>query len=70
MAIFKRCEGLTYRQIETSKEARLWLGQIILPAAGVWLLCPELREFVKEKTKDGIDHVKVKVKKITDKIHR
>ena len=65
-----RHEGLTYRQIETSKEARLWLGQIILPAAGIWLLCPELREFVKDKAREGANAVKVKARKVKDKIIR
>lgn len=26
---------MTYKQIEASREARLWIGQIIVPAASV-----------------------------------
>lgn len=40
---------MTYKQIEASREARLWIGQIIVPAVGLALAIPESREWVKDK---------------------
>ena len=40
---------MTYKQIEASREARLWIGQVIIPAAtaaAVILANPETREKV------------------------
>ena len=37
---------MTYKQIEASREARLWISQIVVPAitlAGSTLLIPEVR---------------------------
>ena len=45
---------MTYKQIEASREARLWLGQIIIPAASVAiaiLSIPEVREAIGTKVK-------------------
>lgn len=36
-----------YQKIETSREIRLWIGQILVPAAGVLMLFPEVRERAK-----------------------
>lgn len=46
---------MTYRQIEASRELRLWIGQVIVPAIGVSVALstnPEVRRVVKEKAKD------------------
>ena len=43
---------MTYKQIEASREARLWIGQIIVPAVGLALAFPEARDWVKEKIED------------------
>jgi len=43
---------MTYKQIETSREIRLWLGQIIIPAASVavaMLSIPEVRYAITTK---------------------
>lgn len=43
---------MTYKQIEASREARLWIGQIIVPAASVvvaTLSIPEVRQMVATK---------------------
>ena len=43
---------MTYKQIEASREARLWVGQILVPAvsaAVVVLSIPEVREMVATK---------------------
>ena len=43
---------MTYKQIEASREARLWIGQIIVPAialAVTTLTIPEVRQVVSMK---------------------
>lgn len=54
---------MTYKQIEASREARLWIGQVIVPAvvgaATVLTLHPEL----KDKAKKKISSIKSKFKK-------
>ena len=43
---------MTYKQIEASREARLWLGQIIVPAltfAATTLAIPEVRQAIATK---------------------
>ena len=57
---------MTYKQIEASREARLWIGQVIVPAAvaGVTLMAnPEARAWVKQKTSDVKSKVKNKFSK-------
>lgn len=48
----------TWKQIEASREARLWIGQIIVPAVGLALAFPEARNWVK----DRIEEVKWKAR--------
>lgn len=43
---------MTYKQIEASREVRLWIGQIIVPAASVvvaTLSIPEVRQMIATK---------------------
>lgn len=43
---------MTYKQIEASREARLWIGQIMVPAVSAVvavLSIPEVREMVATK---------------------
>lgn len=41
---------MTWKQLEASREARLWIGQVIIPAAvGVMAVSPEVRQTVKTK---------------------
>lgn len=57
---------MTYKQIEASREARLWLSQIIIPAAGVVAMVmanPEARQAVSNKYKDVKASLKKKFKK-------
>ncbi len=60
---------MTYKQIEASREARLWLGQIIVPAmtlAVSTLAIPEVRQAVAakaENVKSSIKERKIKVVK-------
>lgn len=46
---------MTNRQIEESREARLWIGQVIIPtvaAVGGLIAIPEVREAIKAKAND------------------
>ena len=44
--------NMTYKQIEASREARLWLSQIIIPAMCITMMVPEVREAVAAKAKE------------------
>jgi hypothetical protein len=54
---------MTYKQIEASREARLWITQVLIPAIGVVMMIPESRKAVVEKAKDVRDRIKYKFKK-------
>lgn len=46
---------MTYKQIEASRELRLWIGQVIVPAIGVSaaiLANPNVRKAASEKLED------------------
>lgn len=58
---------MTYKQIETAREIRLWIGQIIVPACTVavtLLTIPEVRGAVAAKAKDIKKSIKNKRKTI------
>ena len=41
---------MTWKQIEASREARLWIGQVIVPAVvGIMAVSPEARQTVKKQ---------------------
>ena len=57
---------MTYKQIEAAREARLWLGQIIVPAATAvvaLMTVPEVRETVAIKAKSVKESIQTKFKK-------
>lgn len=54
---------MTNRQIETSRELRLWIAQVIVPAAFVVSSVPELRENVKRKLADTKEKIEYKMAK-------
>ena len=60
---------MTYKQIEASREARLWIGQIFVPAitlAATALTIPEVRQSIAAKAesiKRSIKDRKIKVVK-------
>ena len=57
---------MTYKQIEASREIRLWISQIIVPAAtivGTAMMIPEVREKVVSKAKSVKTAIKKKFKK-------
>ncbi len=52
---------MTYKQIEAAREVRLWIGQIVVPAATVAVTAmtiPEVRQMIAAKA----DSVKYKIK--------
>ena len=62
---------MTYKQIEASREARLWISQVIIPAVtivGTVLAVPEVRTAVVEKGKQVKESISNKIKKSKFKI--
>lgn len=57
---------MTYRQIETSREMRLWLGQIFIPAVTAAVsICaiPEVREAIATKARCVKQNIEQKMKR-------
>lgn len=57
---------MTYKQIEAAREVRLWLGQIVVPAATVVvtaLAIPEVRGAVAAKANSVKETINSKLKK-------
>ena len=57
---------MTYKQIEASREARLWISQVIVPVAATaatFMAIPEVKEAVVEKAKSIKQSIKNKFKK-------
>lgn len=53
---------MTNRQIETSREIRLWIRDIIVPSIGVGATVLWLHPEIKDNIKTKIDEVKSKFK--------
>ena len=51
---------MTWKQIEASREARLWITQVVVPLVGIAAMIPEVREAAVAKYKEIKDK---KVKK-------
>ena len=57
---------MTHKQIEASRETRLWIAQIIIPAltcVGIAMANPGIRNTVKSKIDDFKYRIKVKTNK-------
>ena len=54
---------MTWKQIETSREIRLWVGQIIVPLAGMAMFIPEVREAVGSKARKMKETINSKLHK-------
>ena len=57
---------MTYKQIEASREMRLWIGQVIVPAAAAAIAIasnPNTRDYISKK----YNNVKSRIKKKFDK---
>lgn len=47
---------MTYKQIEASREMRLWIGQVIVPAAAAVIAIasnPQARNYISEKYRNA-----------------
>lgn len=53
---------MTNRQIETSREIRLWIRDIIVPSIGVGSIILWLHPEIKDNIKSKVDEVKSKFK--------
>ena len=57
---------MTYKQIEASREMRLWIGQVIVPAAAAAIAIasnPNTREYISKK----YNNVKSRIQKKFEK---
>lgn len=54
---------MTNRQIDASRETRLWLTQVVIPIAGVVMMVPEAREAVVARVKQAKKNIEDKFKK-------
>lgn len=57
---------MTYKQIEASREARLWVTQIIVPtifSVGMLMSVPEIRNAVKTKASEIKEKIRSRSKK-------
>lgn len=54
---------MTNRQIETSREIRLWIRDIIVPSIGVGATVLWLHPEIKDNIKTKVDEIKSKLKK-------
>mgnify|MGYP007002422264 CR=1 FL=1 len=57
---------MTYKQIEGAREVRLWIGQIIVPAATVAITAmtiPEVRQAIATKAKSIKENIESKMNK-------
>ena len=54
---------MTYKQIEASREIRLWITQVIMPALALALVIPESREVIVTKAKEVKDKIKNRFQK-------
>jgi hypothetical protein len=52
---------MSRRQIEASRETRLWITQVLLPVVGIVMLVPEARNAVVTKVKEVKDKIKSKI---------
>ena len=54
---------MTNRQIEASREIRLWITQVVVPAFGIAMLFPEVRKSVSDAAKDVGNKIKSALQK-------
>lgn len=62
---------MTYKQIEASREVRLWIGQIIVPAASVvvaTLSIPEVRQMIATKAASVKESIQNKTRRRKNQI--
>ena len=48
---------MTHRHIEASREARLWITQVVVPLIGIGAMIPEVRQAAVAKAKEVKDKI-------------
>ena len=48
---------MTHKQIEASREVRLWVTQVIVPLIGIGAMIPEVRQAAVAKAKEVKDTI-------------
>ena len=48
---------MTHKQIEASREVRLWVTQVIVPLIGIGAMIPEVRQAAVAKVKEVKDTI-------------
>lgn len=56
----KEVNDMKQKHIDASREARLWLNQIVLPIVGIVMMVPETREVALTKAQELKDSIKAK----------
>ena len=59
----KEVNDMKQKHIDASREARLWLSQIVLPIVGIVMMVPETREAALNKAEDLKKSIKAKFAK-------
>ena len=57
---------MTYKQIEASREMRLWIGQVIVPAAAAAIAIasnPNTRDYISKKYNNAKSRIQKKFEK-------
>ena len=54
---------MTRKQIDASRERRLWITQVAMPIVGALFLIPETRKAIVDKTKEVTASIKEKIRK-------
>lgn len=54
---------MTNKQLDTSRELRLWIGQIVIPIIGVTMMIPEAREAVTKHIRKVKQNIETKFKR-------
>ena len=52
---------MNHRHVEASREARLWVTQVIMPLATIAMLVPDIRKAVVAKAKEVKNKVQLKL---------
>ena len=54
---------MTRKQIDASREARLWLVQVVMPIFGITMMVPEARQAIVAKVKQAKKNIETAFKK-------
>ena len=66
IVVYEEVIFMTYKQVEAAREVRLWIGQIIVPAATVAvtaMIIPEVRQAIAAKAQSVKQNIESKINK-------